>query len=221
MADKYFRYIPNFDYVSRIKDEKNISDYAETKNLFRRARLNPAIFENLAFFTKYKVVGDERPDMVADKIYDDPNLDWLVLLCNNTINPANEWPLSDEAFDKYLLRKYGSYEKMYEVRNYVTTEVKDKKGRVVFPAGKEVPSNFSFTYLDEGTQLTVSNFTVAVTNLDYENKNQEERRNIFVLKTQYVSLVIDELEDVMPYKKGSGQYVSPTLVRGENIRLFN
>ena len=59
-----------------------------------------------------------------------------------------------------------------------------------------------------------------MTNYDYENKIQEERRNIFILKDTFISLVIDDLEQIMPYKPGSSQYVSPSVVKGENIRLF-
>ena len=47
-----------------------------------------------------------------------------------------------------------------------------------------------------------------------------KKRNIFVIKPFYLALIIDDLETIMPYGKGSSQYVSPGLVRGENIRLF-
>ena len=83
MAQKYFRYVPNFDYVSRLENAKSISEYVQTKNLFKRAELRPDIFNDLSYFTKYKVIGDERPDQVAYKVYDDENLDWLIMLCNN------------------------------------------------------------------------------------------------------------------------------------------
>ena len=52
----YFRQVPKFDYVSRNADEKNISDYIEVKNLFKRGKLREDIFGNLSFFTKYSMV---------------------------------------------------------------------------------------------------------------------------------------------------------------------
>ena len=67
----YFRYIPDFDYVSRLADSKNISDYIQVKNLFKRAKLRPDIWADLSKFTKYKIVGDERPDQVAYRQYKD------------------------------------------------------------------------------------------------------------------------------------------------------
>ena len=71
MAKHYFRNVPDFDYVSRIIDQKNISDYVTVKNLFKRVKIRDEIFQDLSYFTKYKVIGDERPDQVALKIYDD------------------------------------------------------------------------------------------------------------------------------------------------------
>ena len=54
--------------------------------------LNRDIIENLAFFTKYKIQGDDRPDNVAFEYYGSSKLDWLVLACNNIINIQTEWP---------------------------------------------------------------------------------------------------------------------------------
>ena len=80
MASPYFSYIPNFEYVNRLKENKNISAYLVVKNLFKRGQLREDIFQNLTFFTKYKVIGDDRPDNVAFKVYGNQYLDWLVLL---------------------------------------------------------------------------------------------------------------------------------------------
>ena len=66
----YFRQVPNFEYVSRTADTKNISEYSPVKNLFKRGKLKEDIFNDLTLFTKYKIIGDERPDNVASKVYD-------------------------------------------------------------------------------------------------------------------------------------------------------
>ena len=85
MSKPYFRQLPNFDYISRLSGAK-ISEYIQVKNLFKKAKLREDIFQNLSFFTKYKIIGDDRPDNVAYEIYDDSTLDWLILLWNNIIN---------------------------------------------------------------------------------------------------------------------------------------
>ena len=223
MAQHYFRYVPKFDYVSRLSGSKNISDYNQVTNLFKRGKIRSDIFEDLSYFTKYKVIGDEQPYQVAKKVYDDYNLDWLVLLSNNIINVTNEWPMDQISYDNYTLNKYGSYEKLYSVRHYETDLVKDSLGTTIVKKGMEVPENFSVSYFDRGLerQITSNNVTYGVTNLEYEDRIQEERRNIFVLKSTYIGLVLDDLESIMPYKKGSTQYVSPSVVKGDNIRLYS
>ena len=61
---------------------------------------------------------------------------------------------------------------------------------------------------------------VSVTNYEYEENLQNDRRNIFVLKSKFLSIVKDDLEEMMEYKKGSTQYKSETLKTADNIRLF-
>ena len=221
MAKKYFRNLPDFDYVDRTKVGQNISDYTRVKNLFKRAQISEDIFKDLNFFTKYQVVGDESPDNVAKKLYGDPNLDWVVMLCNNILNFESEWPKDQESHIKYLLNKYGSYEKLNEVHHYETALITDKAGRQIVPEGLEVPEDFSITFYDPTLKQTITRSSVfPVSNLIYEDRKETEKRSIFVLKDIYIGLVIDDIEEVMPYTPGSSQYVSDRVVRGENIRLY-
>ena len=82
MAKPYFRQVPDFNYVSRLPNAM-IGDYIAVKNFFKRVQLRGDIFGDLTFFTQYKILGDERPDNVAHKIYNDSTYDWIVLLSNN------------------------------------------------------------------------------------------------------------------------------------------
>ena len=75
----YFRRLPNLDYPSLLKDRESNTDFIQTKNLFRRAKIREDLFANLMKFDKYEVVGDERPDNVAEKVYGNDNLDWVSL----------------------------------------------------------------------------------------------------------------------------------------------
>ena len=60
-----------------------------------------------------------------------------------------------------------------------------------------------------------------VTNYEYEEKTENDKRQIYVLKKEYLSMLFNDLEDIMPYKKGSGGYVSRSLKKGDNPRLYN
>ena len=218
----YFRQVPDFQYVSRLPDSQSISDYITVKNLFKRGKLREDIFGDLQFFTKYKIIGNERPDNVAYKIYNDETLDWVILLSNNILNVQTEWPLSQQGFDNFLLEKYGSYDQINAIHHYETNEIKNTNGITIIPAGLRVPSNFTTTYYDTvlGRQVTQTNFTKAITNFDYEQKLQDDKRNIFILKPTYLNVVFNDMDEIMQYKKGSQQYVTENLKKGDNIRLY-
>jgi hypothetical protein len=217
----YFSQLPDFEYVSRLPDSK-ISDYNPVKNFFMRGKLREDIFQNVAVFTKYEVKGDDRPDNVAFEFYGDANLDWLVLTCNNIINVYDEWPMTQFNFENYLLDKYDTYENINATHHYETTEVKNSKGVVIVPAGLEVDSNYSVSFYDEEIEgmTIVSSPVTEITNYYYEEKLQQDKRNIFLLKARFLNVVKDDLEEMMEYKKGSTQYKSGTLKTADNIRLF-
>tara|TARA_B100000287_G_C20600316_1_gene767774 strand:- start:105 stop:776 length:672 start_codon:yes stop_codon:yes gene_type:complete len=219
----YFSLIPDFEYVSRLPNAK-ISDYITVKNLFKRVFLRDDIYQNLTFFKKYTVVGDDRPDNVANQVYEDSTLDWLILLANNIVNIPNEWPLPQADFDRYLLDKYDNdYNKIYNgVHHYETVEVKNSNGVVIVPKGLEVSSDYNVTYYDFfiGGLTEANNITRPITNYKYEENLENEKREIFILKPEYISVVLDDIEDITKYKKGSTEYVDETLKRAENIRLF-
>jgi len=218
----YFSEVPNFEYVSRLPDAK-ISDYITVKNFFKKGFLREDIFQNLAFFTKYSISGNDRPDNVAFEVYQDSTLDWLVLMANNIVNIQNEWPISNPDFDEIMLERYGSYDTLFNgIHHYETIEVKDARDVKIVNAGLKVESDFSVTFFDEraGGMRTVTP-TIPVTNYQYEQKVNEDKRNIYLLQPRYLQVVRDDLEDIMTYREGSTQYMSETLKRADNIRLFS
>ena len=216
----YFSQLPDFEYVSRLPDAR-ISDYISVKNLFKKGKLREDIIEKSAVFTKYKVRGNDRPDNVAQELYGDPDLDWVILASNNILNVYNEWPMTQINFENYLLEKYGTYENINAIHHYETTEVKNLQGAVLVKAGLEVDSNFSVTYYDALEEGYNTKYPVtSVTNYDYESNIQDNKRNIFTLKPRYLNIVKDDLKEMMEYKKGSTQYKSKTLKTADNIRLF-
>jgi hypothetical protein len=200
----YFRQVPDFEYVSRLPDAK-ISDYIQVKNLFKKGKLREDIFQSVAIFEKYQIRGDDRPDNVAFDFYQDSNLDWLVLACNNVINIQSEWPLRQTDFDRYMLDKYGDYDTLFNgAHHYETTEIKDGNGVVMMPAGLRTDSTFAFSYTDSrsDTLFTLSNIAKAVTNYEYESQLEDDKRNIFLLKSRYLNIVRDDMEEMMTYRKG-------------------
>ena len=222
MANPYFRNLPNFEYINRDKEGKFISNYTEVKNLFKRGKLREDLFQDLTVFEKYNIKGDDRPDNVAYEIYGDATLDWVVLLSNNIVNITNEWPLTQQAFENYVLDKYDTLAKLDETHHYESNEVKDSTGVIIFPKGLRVGAGQSVSYHEPMTdeQVTVNPVSKAVTNYQYEEKVNNQKRRIFLIKPMYLNVVYDDLEEMMEYKEGSTQYVSESLKRADNIRLY-
>ena len=215
----YFKQLPNFDYISRINERRSNRDYLEVKNLFRRPLIREDIFTDFMSFTKYKIEGDERPDQVAYNVYGDEDLDWVVLLANNIINVRDEWPMSQGDFNNYLSEKYGDTGGTDLIKHYETIQIKDSKGKIFVPKGKIVDSTFKATFLDSGTnQLVEVSPIQGISYRTYEERLQDDKRNINILESRFLSYVIDEVETLLDYEPSS-EYINPKLKRGSNPNL--
>ena len=218
----YFRRLPNLDYPSLLKERESNTDFVQTKNLFRRVKIREDLFANFMQFDKYEVIGDERPDNVADKVYGNDGLDWVVLLSNNIIDINNEWPMNQSQLNMFLEEKY-TPQQLVSIHHYETLELRDNKNQLILPAGLVVDADFNIEYLSGG-QVKSTNSLVdgrpvkAVTFYDYENSQNDEKRNINVLKQEFLGLFIKDFERIMKYDKSS-QYVNRKLKRTENPRI--
>ena len=224
MPNPYFSNLGEFLYVNRTNDGRSDGDYSITKNFFKRAKLREDIFQDLAFFTKYSVLGDDRPDNVADLIYGDASLDWVVLIANNIVNVQSEWPMSQGDFNTYVTEKYADEETLYSgIHHYEANEVKTSDGSIIIASGTRVSVGQSVSYFDNLSEQQIVRTDIAspITNYMHEDKLNNDKRNIFVLKPIYLNILFDDLEEIMANKKGSTQFISETLVRGDNIRLFD
>ena len=218
----YFRRLPNLDYPSLLKDRESNTDFVQTKNRFRRAKIREDLFANFMKFDKYEVVGDERPDNVAEKVYGNDNLDWVVLMSNNIIDINNEWPLTQLQLNLFLDNKYTPQE-LVSIHHYETLELRDNKNQLILPAGLVVDEDFNLEYFSGG-QVKSTNSLIngrpvkAVTFYDYENSQNDKKRNINVLKEEFLQLFLRDFKRIMKYDKSS-QYINRTLKRTENPRI--
>jgi hypothetical protein len=131
----YFKELPNIQVLNRTKNEVSNDETLIVKNIFKRAKLREDVSTITAAFEYYIITENERPDEIAEKIYGDPELDWVILTTNNIINVQDEWPLTLDNFNNYMLEKYGSEDAFSEIRYYESISTRDTFGREVFPAG--------------------------------------------------------------------------------------
>ena len=140
------------------------------------------------------------------------DLDWVVMITAGIVNMREQWPLSDRDLYNFALNKYG-LANLNAVKYYVTTEVKDSNKRLVLPAGKVVDS--SFTIPDPSNGLATLNPVTAVSNYEYEVEKNNKKREIYILKPEYLGIFLTDMRKIMFYDKSS-QYVNERLIKTEN-----
>ena len=141
--------------------------------MFKRGRVRDDIYGNVIAFSKYLVLDGERPDSVAKKLYEDENLDWVVLLSNNIINVQDEWPMGQYDFQRYLDNKY-SIDQLSEIHHYETNEIRNENGILLLQGGLIVDADFTFKYSLDGTLQTV-NSVKSISNLNYEIERNDAK----------------------------------------------
>ena len=237
----YFRELPNILYQSPLLHKNSSADYIGIKNLFRRAKLYDYLSENVSIFNKFVIGDGDRPDTIAESLYNDSSLDYVVVLVAGITNINHEWPLQDFQVYDYALQKYGTESKMFENHHYETFEIKDDKGRQILPPDLIVDKDFKMdgsalrfnstytliseagnTQLDDKNEYTVStdNIARAVSNFEHEISENEKKREINVLRNGYLSIFINDLRDGVRYDRSSG-YTSNNLAITENTNIIS
>ena len=216
--NSYFRQLPNLDYPSLRNDRNSAYDYQVVKNIFKRAVLRDDIFDEVTAFTKYSVQGDERPDQVAYQFYNDSGLDWVILATNNIVHVRDEWPMGNQDFLTYLNAKY-TESQLANIHHYETKIIRDSSGTLIQPEGKTVPAGYTVNFLDNGFLRSESSLT-SFSFLEHETNLNDAKRDINILKVEYLGLFLENFADIMEYKP-SNQFVTDKLKKTENPRLIS
>ena len=209
----YFRELPNLNYQSTLSDRSSSQDYVQVKNLFRRAKLRDDLRYIFTSLIDYYITEGMRPDQVADNVYGDPELDWVVLTSANIINVRDEWPLDSREMYEFASNKYGN--DLNQIRHYETKEVKDSSGRLILPKGKVVDSGF--TIPDPSSPTATLNPVGGVTNYEYESKLNDAKRSIYIISPDYLQVFLNDMKDIMRYTDSS-QFIDVDLIQTENTR---
>ena len=213
----YFRELPDLNYQSPLKTKNSSRSYVRVKNLFRRVKLRDDLQNVFTLFNKYQISDGARPDTVAEELYGNAELDWVVLLTAGIINVHNEWPLSSRDIYRFAENKYGITD-LNNIHHYQTTEVKDANSKVILPAGKVVDATFTMINPDSATYADINPApVVGISNYEYEVELNEEKRTIYVLKKEYLQQYMNDMKNIMHYDKSS-QFVNRRLAETENTR---
>lgn len=204
----FFSKIPNVEYdLKPIQFPISNKEYVLVKNFFRRFILSDSAFENALYFNKYIITDGERPDLIANKFYGNTELDWVILLTNNVINPSFDLPIRESSLLSFVESKYSNSNGTH---HYETVELKNSLDEVILPEGLWVDySYFSTThkFYDRGTKTIIikngASISSVVTNYEHEKKLNDSRREIYILRPEFIDKFLSEFEEKLEYKKSN------------------
>jgi hypothetical protein len=210
----YFRELPDLEYQSPFADSNSSQNYVRAKNLFRRVKLRDDLQNVFTLFNKYQIPEGARPDTVAEEVYGKADYDWVVILTAGIVHIRDEWPLSNRDIYRYSEQLYGN--DLNAIHHYETKEIKDSNGRLILPSGKIVDP--TFTIPDPNISIQTLNPVVGISNYEYETRKNEEKRSIYLLRTEYLQQYLNDMRRIMYYDRSS-QYIDKKLIRTENTRV--
>jgi len=209
---KYFNNFPKEYYT--LEDKPNGLDIVT--NIISRFSLEQAFKENTSIYEKYNVQDSDTPEIIAAKIYDSPERHWIVLAMNDVVDAQWDWPLDYRTLisfidDKYTAnanvaagqtglvwaqqntQSYYSVEKRTTVKN---GEYLEKKVQVDANTYANVSVTSSNVTLSDGNQITISVTKENKTYYDYELAENENKRQIKILKPEFAYALEQELKNV-------------------------
>ena len=209
---KYFNNFPKEYYT--LEDRPNGLDIVT--NIISRFSLEQSFKENTSIYEKYNVQDIDTPEIIAAKIYDSPERHWIVLAMNDVVDAQWDWPLDYRTLisfidDKYTAnanvaagqtglvwaqqntQSYYSVEKRTTVKN---GEYLEKKVQVDANTYANVSVTSSNVTLKDGNQITISVTKESKTYYDYELAENENKRQIKILKPEFAYALEQELKNV-------------------------
>ena len=236
----YFRHLPNIAYQSPLSHKNRSDDYIVIKNIFRRTKLFDFLSSNVSVFQKFVIGDGARPDTVAEDLYGDSSLDFVVILTAGITNVNHQWPIQDHQVYEFALEKYGSEAEMTSIHHYETLEIVDDKGRLILPPELIVDGDFKISgtvnkypstrytlksltgnrQLDDKDEFSVTTDNIAspVTNLEFEYKENEKRREIDVLTNSYVNMFVEDMKDIVRYDRSSSYITSNLAITPNTVK---
>ena len=171
------KFFPQFPKIQYNLSGKNGNTNSVT-DIFRRVKIRSKIADNVSLLDKYDVSEGEKPEDVAYKIYGDADYFWVVTLVNNIVNRYYDWPLDTFSFQQYIKDKYSNPDGIHHYEATQSSGPQTGDGPADYSHLIEVNSDYP------GAQ--------SVSNREYENRLQDEKRQIRILSPQYLPAFEDE-----------------------------
>jgi len=161
-----------------IYDSVGNENYKLVTNLLKRVAIRSKVKVNTLFFDTYDVKEGETPEMIADKLYDDPELHWIVLMVNDITDRYHQWPMNQNQFLTHINDKYTNISGTHHY------EINQTSGDTTIK-------------INIGTDNTDHPTATLITNYEYEQERQDTSRKIRLLSPEYVPDFVEEFKSIM------------------------
>ncbi len=201
----YFDKVPDILYL-KYKKNKYDGSFITIKNIFSRIKIIDNVIPSITILEDYTLTDKERPDTISFDFYDDPGYDWVIMMINNIKNLYEDWPMEKYALEQYINSKYSEPN---AIHHWVTLPQYNDEGRIILPGDKQVQESFRFI-TNEGNTLSKSLSIGAVSNYEYEVSKNDKKREILVLKPEFLSEFIEITKRELNFTP-STEYISNNL----------
>ena len=165
-----------------VYDIKGDNKFKLLPDILRRVKLRSNLQDGAVLFDKYDVKEGENPEDVAFKWFGSADLHWVILLTNNVTDRYYDWPLSQPDFAEFLTDKYGAGN-ADGVHHY---ELVRSSGKTTSSG----PSDYSHRVEVNSDETDA----ITVTNREYEERLQDQKRQIKLLSKSFLADFIEEFD---------------------------
>lgn len=162
-------------------------------NIFDGFVVKSEIFDRISVFFEYHISEGDTPEIVADKLYGNMSLEWVILHFNKIHDPFFEWPLDYYSLEQHIKTKYGSLENSHQtVKEYrwiVFHKTVDDFGNI-HPERSIIVDANTYQGIDAKDRKKISCY-------EYEVQENERKKVIRVPDSAYIKQLISEKKDVM------------------------
>ena len=176
----YFNSFPKILYDSKGNGEVKI-----VTNLLKRVAIRTKVKNNSVLYDTYTVQSGDTPESIADKLYDDPELHWVVLLVNDITDRYHQWPMYEQQFNTYVTEKYDNPDSIHHYE--ISQSSGDTKTKIEVYANEALYSGDTDFY----------NSATAITNREYEESEQDKKRQIRLIDPTFVDQFVEEFKLLM------------------------
>jgi hypothetical protein len=147
-------------------------------DLMTRVKVREKILNEAMLYDTYDVPNGEKPEDTAFKHFGSSQYHWVILLTNNITDRYYGWPLSSQEFETYITDKYTNPDAVHHYEITQSSGLQTGNGPDDYSHKIEVNST------EPGAQ--------SVSNREYEQRLQDEKRQIKLLNEAYLNTFVEE-----------------------------